>query len=168
MFWTQARCMIEDEESEVSDFRLSEMPSLASVEAKGKQKATDEEVLTFDDSEGASDSGSSSESSSNSGSDKDLGSESDTDSRSPSGSGTSTGHELGSNTNPGPSADERPLSRDELLVYLDNLRRRFSTKSTVDCFADQEEEVLIVTSKKKLGLIHPRVYYDWWDLQGFA
>ena len=94
--------------------------------------ATDDQALTPEDFEDTNDSGSSSESS-----------DSTSDSGSNSDSGSSIGRE------PGPDANSSALSRDELLAYLENMRRRFSTKPASDSFADQDEEVLIVSSKKK-------------------
>lgn len=106
---------------------------------------TDGKALTFDDVEDASDSGSFSDSSSGPGSDSDSNSGSD--------SISGTDGECGSSTKPQTGANNPPLSRDELLAYLENMRQRFSTKPTSDSFADQDEEVLIVASKKKLGRI---------------
>lgn len=98
--------------------------------------ATDDQVPTFDDLGDTNDSGSISESSSCHGSD--------------------SGHEFGYSTKAETGTNNPPLSRDELLAYLENMRRRFSTKPTSDAFADQDEEVMIVTPKKKSGLIrHP-------------
>jgi hypothetical protein len=113
------------------------MPSPTSLKAKGKQKVTDDDALTVGDFEDATDSGSSS-GSSDSGSDRDP----DSDSNSVS--------DLGSSSKPEADANEGPpLSRDDLLVYLENMRRRFSKTPTTDSFADQEEEVFIVTSENK-------------------
>ena len=103
--------------------------------------AADDQAQTFDMFGATNDSGSSSKSSSDSGSDLD----SDSDSDSGLDSCSSTDRESGSGT------DNPPLSRDELLAYLENMRQRFSTRLTSDSFADQDEQVLIVTSKKKLG-----------------
>ena len=121
------------------------MSSLASTKAKGKQTATDDNAMTFDDPEDATDS----ESLSGSSSDSDLDGDSDSDSDSVSDSGPSSDQESESGTKPGAGAkEELPLSRDDLLAYLENMRRRFSKEPTLDSFADQQEEVLIVTSKK--------------------
>ena len=134
----------------VSDLPLiKKMTSPASLKEKGKQKVTDGDVLTFGDLEDATDSGSSSGTSSDSGSDGN--SDSDSDSVSGSGSSSSPESEPGAKPEAG-AKEDAPLSRDDLLAYLENMRRRFSTKPTTDSFADQEEEVLIVTSKKKQGL----------------
>ena len=101
-----------------------------SLKARDKQKVIDDEVLDFGDLENATGSGSSSGSSSDS--------NSGSDTESVSGLPPKTG-----------AKEEPPLSRDDLLAYLENMRRRFLEKSTTDCFADQEEEVLIVTSKER-------------------
>ena len=116
------------------------MPSPTSLKVKGKQKAIGDDVLTFGDLENGTDSGSSSASSSDSGSDSGSDSDSDSGSSSP-GSDPGAKYEAGAEGDP-------PLSRDDLLVYLEDMRRRFSKKSTTDSFADQEE-VLIVTPKNK-------------------
>lgn len=116
-------------QSEVSDPPLVEM---SPIETKGKQKAIDDDVLPLDDLEKAANYGSLSKPSSNSGSDSDSDSESD----------------FGAKPEAG-SKEDPPLSRDDLLAYLENMRQRFSKKSTADSFADQEEEVLIVTSNHK-------------------
>jgi len=127
------------------------MTSPASLKAKGK-KATVGDALTSDDLEDAIDSGFSSGSSSDSGSDG----YSDSDSDSVSGSGSSSDPESESGAKPEAGAKEdAPLSRDDLLAYLENMRRRFSTKPMTDSFADQEEEVLIVTSEKRQGRTQP-------------
>ena len=124
------------------------MSSPTSLKTKGKRKATEGDVLTFEDLENATDSGSSSRSTSDSGSDSDSDSGSDSDSVS--GSGSSSGLESEPGVKPKAGAKGDPhLSRDDLLVYLKDMRRRFSKKSTTDSFADQEEEVLIVTPKNK-------------------
>lgn len=116
---------------------------MSSPKAKGKQKATDNNATTSD--EDATDS----ESLSGSSSDSDLDGDSDSDSDSVSDSGPSSDQESESGTKPGAGAkEELPLSRDDLLAYLENMRRRFSKEPTLDSFADQQEEVLIVTSKK--------------------
>lgn len=121
------------------------MSSLASTKAKGKQTATDDNAMTFDDPEDATDS----ESLSGFSSDSDSDGDSDSDSNSVSDSGSSSDPESDSGAKPEVCAkEEPPLSRDDLLVYLENMRRRFSKKPTVDSFADQQEEVLIVTSKR--------------------
>ena len=130
--------------SEVSDLLF--IKNMTSLEAKGKKKATEDEALTFDDSEDTGDLGHLSGISSDSDSERDSGSDLD--------SVSSAGHESGSGTKPGIGANDPPLSREDLLAYLEDMRRRFSTKPTTDSFADQEE-VLIVTSKKKLGTTHP-------------
>jgi len=117
------------------------MPSPTSLKAKGKQKATGGNVLDFDDPEHATNSGSLSVSSD---------SDSDSDSGSVSGSGSSSGP--GSAPGIKPKAVTKggpPLSRDDLLVYLKNMSRRFSGGSTTDSFANQEEEVSIVTSEHR-------------------
>ena len=124
-------------------FRSFKMSPPASLKAKGKQKATDGNVLIFEDLEGATNSESSSGSSSESGSDGD----SDSDSASGSSSSSDQDSESGAKSKGG-TRDEPPLSRDELLAYLQDMRRRFLEKPTMDSFADQEEEVSIVTSKK--------------------
>jgi hypothetical protein len=136
--------MIEDEG--VGSSRKMSSPS--SLKAKGKQKGSDVEAITSDP-EDASDSGSPS-GSSDSGSDGD----SDSDSNSVSDSDPSEGSRSGSGAGPEPSTDD-PLSRDDLLAYLENMRQRFSTKQTSDSFTNQEEEILIVTSKKKSHLAQP-------------
>ena len=123
------------------------------VELKGKQKATDEDVPTFD-FEGVTNP----ESLSDSSSDSDLDEDSESSSNSSSETGSNTGHEFGSNIKPKTIPNDPPLSRDALLTYLENLRQRFSVKSTADSFADQSEEVLIVTPKQKLGFIHPGIH----------
>lgn len=107
----------------VSDLPLKNMAS----------PVTDDKVLTFDDLEDASDSESFSGSSSD--------------------SSTSIDHESGFSTKPESGANNPPLSRDELLTYLKNMRQQFSKKPTSDSFADQDEEVLVVTPKKRLGLV---------------
>ena len=121
------------------------MSSPVSLKAKGKRKVTDDDSLTLDDPEGTTDSCSSSGSSDrNSDSDADSDSDSDSDSSSSSGSEPEAGakHEAGAEEGP-------PLSRDDLLAYLENMRRRFSKNPTADSFADQDEEVLIATSETK-------------------
>lgn len=119
------------------------MSSPASLKTKGKKRATGDDVRAYDDTEDANDSRSSSESS-NSGSD------SDSDSGSVSDSGSSSDPESGSGTKPGAGdKQEPPLTKDDLLAYLENMRRRFLNEPATDSFADQEEEVLIVTSKNK-------------------
>jgi len=121
------------------------MSSLTSSKAKGKRKATDYNVMTFDDPGETTDSESLSGFSSDSNSDGD----SDSDSSSVSDSGSGSGPESESGAKPEAGAEEEPpLSRDDLLVYLENMRRQFSKKPPLDSFADQQEEVLIVTSKK--------------------
>ena len=119
-----------------------------SLKAKGKQKAKEDYVLTFDDLQNATDSGSSSRSSSDSDSDPDSDSDSDSASVSDSGSSSGPESESGVKDEVGAKGDP-PLSRDDLLAYLEDMRRRFLKKSTTDSFADQEEEVLIVTSENK-------------------
>jgi len=125
------------------------MPSPTSLKAKGKQKATDDDVLNFDDLENAANSRSSS-GSSDSGSDRgsDWGSDLDSDSISESGSSSGPGSAPGAKSKAG-AKGYPPLSRDALLVYLENMRRRISEGSTTDSFANQEEEVSIVTSKHR-------------------
>lgn len=103
-------------------------------------------LLATDDFEDPNDSGSLSKSASDSVSGSDL----DSDSDSVLDSGSDIDHESGPSTKPSPGTDDPPLSRNELLAYLENMRQRFLTKPTPDSFADQDEEVLIVTSKKKL------------------
>lgn len=101
----------------------------------------------YDDTEDANDSRSSSESS-NSGSDGNAGS--DSDSGSVSDLGSSSDPESGSGTKPGAGdKQETPPTKDDLLAYLENMRRRFLNEPTTDSFADQEEEVLVVISKNK-------------------
>jgi hypothetical protein len=134
--------------SEVPDLLLIKMSPPTSLKAKGKQKATEDEIVTFDDP------GDALGSSSDSGSDGDSDSDSDSDQNSVSDSGSSIEQESESDSRPEARTDDPPLSRDELLAYLENMRRRFSTKPTTDSFADQEEEVLVVTSKKS-GVIQP-------------
>ena len=121
--------MIEDEKA--ASGSESDLPS-----RDMSSQATGDQVLTFDDFEDTNDSGFLSESSSGPDSD----------------SGSSTDRESGSGTKPEPGADNPPFSKDELLVYLENMRQRFSTRPTSDSFADQDEEVLIVSSKKRLVL----------------
>lgn len=124
------------------------MSSPTSLKTKGGREATEGDVLTFEGLGNATDSGSSSRSTSDSGSDSDSDSGSDSDSVS--GSGSSSGLESEPGVKPKAGAKGDPhLSRDDLLVYLEDMRRRFSKKSTTDSFADQEEEVLIVTPKNK-------------------
>lgn len=124
------------------------MSSPSSFKAKGKRKASDVEAITSGLGD-ASDYGSLS-GSSDSGSDGD--SDSDSDSDSVSDSNSSEGSRSGSGLEPEASD---PLSRDGLLAYLENMRRRFSAKQTSDSFANQEEEILIATSKKKSHLAQP-------------
>jgi len=121
------------------------MSSPTSLKAKGKQKATGGDVLNFDKPENATNYRSPS-GSSDSGSDQ--GSDSDSGSISDSASGSGLGPASGVKPKAGTKGDP-PLSRDDLLVYLENARRRFSEGSTIDSFANQEEEVSIVTSKYK-------------------
>jgi len=123
-------------------FRSLKMPSPVSLKAKGKQRATAEDVPSFNDIEDATDSGSSPGSFSDSASDSDPDSDSD--------SGSSSGSKSESDAKPeNGTKEDPPLSRDDLLAYLENMRRRFSKKATADLFADQEEEVLVITSKNK-------------------
>lgn len=122
-------------------FRSLKMSSPTSLKAKGKQKATGDDALNFEDLEDATNSRSSSEPS-------DSGSDSDSGSVSGSGSSSALGPAPGLKPKAGAKADP-PLSRDDLLVYLENMRRRFSEGPTTDSFANQEEEVSIVTSKHK-------------------
>ena len=130
--------------------RRSEVPDPAfimstpiSLKAKGKKKATGDEVVIFEDLEDAGKAGSFSESS-------DSGSGSDSDSDSVPDSSPGSVHEFGSGTKPRANFNDPRLSRDELLAYLEDMRRRFSAKQTTDSFAEQDE-VLIVTSKEKSG-----------------
>lgn len=121
------------------------MSSPVPLKAKGKQRATDDDVLTFEDLEGATNSEPSSRPSSDSDSDGD----SDSDSNSASGSSSGSDQESEPDAeSKGGIRDEPPLSRDELLAYLENMRRRFLEKPAIDSFADQEEEVSIFTPKK--------------------
>lgn len=112
--------------------RSSKMSSPSSLEAKAKQEATDDDVLAIGDPEDATNSESSFGSSSNSVSDP--------------GSGSDPESEPGAEPEAG-TKGELPISRNDLLAYLENMRLRFLKKPTVDSFADQEE-VLVVTSKK--------------------
>lgn len=127
-------------------FRSLKMPSPTTLRAKDKQKVTNDDVLALDDLGDATNSGSSDGFSSDGDSDSDTGSNSVSDSDSSSGLESESGAKSEVWVKEGP-----PLSRDDLLAYLESMRRRFSTKPTTDSFADQEE-VLAVTSEKKQGL----------------
>lgn len=120
------------------------MSTPISLKGKGKKKATGDEVVIFEGLKDAGKAGSFSESS-------DSSSDSESDSDSSSGSV----HELGSGTKPKANFNNPQLSRDELLAYLEDMRRRFSAKQTTDSFAEQDE-VLIVTSKEKSGSTYTR------------
>lgn len=146
MLRTQASRMIEGGGvRKLPAFRSFKMSSPVPLKAKGKQKVTDDDVLTLEDLEDGTDSESSSGSSLDSGSDGD----SDSDSNSASGSSSGSDQESESGAESGGGIrDEPPLSRDELLVYLENIRRRFLEKPAMDSFADQDEEVSIFTPKK--------------------
>lgn len=114
------------------------MSASISLEAKSRKKAIGDDGLIFKGSEDAERTGSFSESS-------DSSSDSDSDSS----SGSVRGFEPG--TKPG-NNDSQP-SRDELLAYLEDMRRRFSAKQMADSFAEQDE-VLIVTPKEKSDLAY--------------
>ena len=117
------------------------MSSPTSLKAKGKRKAADDDILDSDDLENATNSRSSSASS-------DSGSDSDSESVSDSGSNPGSDSAPGAKPKAGVKGDP-PLSRDDLLAYLENMRQRFSKGSATDSFANQEEEVLIETAKHK-------------------
>jgi len=121
------------------------MPSPTSLKAKAKQKAMGSDALNLGDLENPTNSRSSF-GSSDSGSDR--GSDSDSDSISDSCSGSGPGPASGVNPKAGTKGNPS-LSRDDLLVYLENMRQRFSEESATDSFANQEEEVSILTSKYK-------------------